>query len=261
MKKLEEKIEQYIRYPETLSETEREVIRISIEKNDHVAKLAKWFREFYKLADKRAGKAKSTRFELNPIRHKPAEDDHRFVLAAMSPKAATDGVDEIMTYVSEANQTVLRVLKNNRQNTINLHVISSRLDDNESAILYIKEKDRYIITKPGGKLSLPYGKPWTKNDLIWKNCEILLPLETFSLADIQKKERITVEELNVSFIPKRENGYGLFVSSQESENAYSILAQSKEGKNQELFFIDDREMEVTIGHAIDPALTVISFYS
>lgn len=259
----EEKIEQYIRHPQTLAENERSTIQKWIDTDPVCKQIAEWYEKFYTLVDEPTGlnRLKPFSIHLVPFEALPHTPDRRFVLAAMSPTSVSPQIDTVMTYVSEQKNTILRVLNNYGAGSLDLHVISPHLADDEPAILFVPEKQMHLVTNPGGRLSLPVGEPWSTDDLIWKNCEVSLPVATLKLKDLmQQKEIMTGHTLKILVTNKEKKISVLATKPDGTPDNCKLLVHTSSGKLPKLFITENRKATFTVEKAEKKECTISFFY-
>lgn len=261
LKITEKDIEIFIRYPSALSAAEREKVRDEIGSSIELQKLADWFRDFYDIVDSENRKStrKPGKIKLLPIKKAVPAEKHRFVLAAMTGNKTAGGLETVATYVSEVNHTILRVLKNHSKDTIDLYVLSPHLSSDDSAILFIPEKELHMVTHPGGKLSLPYQNPWMPEDLLWQNCEILLPKVKVSLENLLQNKTIQVTDTLSVHVTDRDGK--LYISTQSDSIAFSsakLLVHRGESLLPDLHYIGEWEIGIS-GEELNRS-TNFSFY-
>lgn len=121
----EEHIERFVRFPETLTSSEKEVIRRELSANPELKAMAEWFTEFYDELDSLVTNRPSDGIiRLIPIEHNKPPKRHSFrILAAMTPASDGKSLETIATLASEDNGTVARVLRHKSKRAFKLHLI------------------------------------------------------------------------------------------------------------------------------------------
>ena len=121
MKKPSEKqIEQYVRYPEELSEKEKDWIETILKTDEELKLIAEWFRRFYVILDEvdldddqlyPNEKHHPSVIFLKPLKSAINNGRRNFILAAQTDGAETTNmIEQIRTFASKKYGTVVRVL-------------------------------------------------------------------------------------------------------------------------------------------------------
>jgi len=175
----EKDIDLIIRNPESIPFEKREWIKLWIEKDPDLNRIAVWYREFYShLNQVRQSKENHSNIpavvELNDYKNhkKPFQG---FVLAAQTAAVMDRPLKSIKTFFSEEHNTLLRILYNHKTRQTRIHVISSYLADDDIVLLET-ENGKILAGSPGNVIDLPESVLSRKTILEWKKCLIHIPL-------------------------------------------------------------------------------------
>lgn len=180
IKPVEHHIETYIRFPEQLSRQERHWIKHWIDKDEEIAFLYQWLREFYDQVDaisdeQNSGADKPAIIALTPFENNQIGKYH-FVLAAETETASKSSLQSIRSFTSDDEQTLLRVLHNREKQSIRLDIISEHLGKDDIVMIETSEPKNMLISEPGGKLELTESKLSRQEIIDWQGCNIHLPV-------------------------------------------------------------------------------------
>lgn len=214
MKKItEHKIEQYLRFSYELTKEEMEEIKEVLEYSEEAQKMYAFLKQYYDELDRVSG----IRSYVIPLKTK--KDTPQFsrpvVLAAMSAEKKAASLVTKATLISEEHKTLVRVLEDQSDHTLQFHVIGERPDNNERAILSVVKHNVDLVTDNRGKLK----NVRELSDIHWNEVSTLLRLpvyktefalnnKSFTLTDIagtdvrigQDKEHliVTIEDITSS---------------------------------------------------------------
>src|SRR6056297_1173380 len=95
----ESHIEQFVRFPETLSRSEKEIIKKELTRNPELRALALWFAEFYDEVESiKSNLTAEGIIRLQPIKAQKTGSKNTFkILAAMTPSAAKTSLETVAT--------------------------------------------------------------------------------------------------------------------------------------------------------------------
>lgn len=151
MKKItEHSLDQFIRFPHELSLEEKMQIEKGLEESDDLKKIYNFLKEFYSEYDSVLPKSKNV-IELKPYSHKSTRSGP-VVLAAMSVQAQTTGLKTMTTLISKEENTVVRVLENQKDKSLDFHVLVNEFQKSERAILSLLNPELDLVTDVEGKL-------------------------------------------------------------------------------------------------------------
>ena len=145
---LEHSIEQYLRFPEELSVTERSEIELLLETNVEAQHIAEWLTAIYDEYDQLN---KPALIKLAPQKYNP-KISGPMILAAMSPEAIPKGLSTKATFASGEHKTLLRVLENTQQHDFQFHVLSKYVGSEDRVLIEIEHSGVELITEKGGLL-------------------------------------------------------------------------------------------------------------
>jgi hypothetical protein len=147
-KDLEHRIEQYLRFPEELSITERSEMAQLLKNNAEARNIAEWLTSFYDEYDQMM---KPALIKLSPQKYDP-KISGPMVLAAMSPDAMPKELSTKATFASEEHKTLLRVLENTQLHNLQFHVLSKYIGSNDRVLIEIEDSGLELVTEKGGIL-------------------------------------------------------------------------------------------------------------
>ncbi len=181
MKKPSEKqIELFANNPESFSVEQREWIKTWLEKDEELAMLASWYREYYQQVDaiERVRKKENTTVP-SVIELKAFKNGNRvknnFVLAAQTSTASKTSFHSFRSFASGDERTLLRVMYNREKQSTRLQIISDFLDEDDIVMIENSDSKKLLISRPGGSLELPESE-LSKEDITgWRGCNIHLP--------------------------------------------------------------------------------------
>jgi len=183
-KPTENQIENYIRNREGLADEEIRLIESSIRSNEESRLLAEWFNNFYQdLADYLSERKKSavrripSSFGLKPLQNEKKNVRRPFVLAAQAGSThKVNEIEQIRTFASKKYGALIRILNIRSKNLTKIDVISDDIEHDDIVILTIPGTTLQLVTKPGGKISVPSDEI-SENDIKkWASCRINLPV-------------------------------------------------------------------------------------
>lgn len=174
MKKItEHKIEQFIRFPHELSSDEKKQIENAIRVSDEMRRTYYFYKEFYAEYDRISGSSKNV-IVLKPYSFKKSRKGP-VVLAAMTGKTPLSGLKTLATLVSEKEKSVVRILEDQRDKTLQFHVLMKDLKQSERAILSLISPELDLVTNTDGKLK----GVQELSDVSWEQAHTLLRLPVF----------------------------------------------------------------------------------
>jgi hypothetical protein len=201
----EDHIEKFIRYPELLSEKEKEDIQKAITNSAELKRLAVWFQKFYDDLEELEQKHSSHTVHLRPLKNSgiQSQKDSALILAAKSPASKKRvPLETLVTYASEEQQIIVRLLRDNMSNHYRVHLLSGEdptanemhiLTLNEHDIDFVLDATRHLSFQPNDQLaginwestSLSLCKPIThrkiSKDFFQKGFRDLLLIEGISM--------------------------------------------------------------------------------
>ena len=160
---------------------QREWIKAWIEKDEELAMLASWYREYYLQVDAfERSREKESKSIPAVIELKAFKNGNRvknnFVLAAQTSTASKTSFHSFRSFVSGDERTILRVMHNRKKQSTRLQIISDFLDEDDIVMIEISDTKKLLISRPGGGLELPESE-LSKEDIIgWHGCNIRLPV-------------------------------------------------------------------------------------
>lgn len=211
-------IEQFVRYPDSLSRLEREIITKELTRNPELRALALWFAEFYDEVESiKSNLTAEGIIRLQPIKAQKTGSKNRFnILAAMTPSASKSSLETVATLASEEKGTVARILKNHADRSYKLHLIRpDRPSEFERSIFTIETINVDLVINESRHLSFD-SSPKFEN-LVWDEARFLLREYLLTL-------RLTTKDVsngNFSTIIE-ENGRRVSVSLNDSSNTLVI---------------------------------------
>lgn len=195
----EEHIEQFVRYPETLSKSERDYISKELVSNPELQALALWFAEFYdELDNMESNQTSAGLIELKPIKSQKAGQTSSFrILAAMTPRLNAGSLETVATLASEEKETVARVLRNNADNSYKLHLIRrEQPDETERTIVSIEPPGIDLVINESRHLT--FDSSPKLEQLNWEDSKVLLRIPqlqaSLSLEDPDRDLSFILEE-------------------------------------------------------------------
>ena len=179
----EDHIEKFVRFPELLSKSEKEKIRKAITESPELQELANWFRNFYDDLDKVRDAKKRHVISLTPFEHSSAQNSKPspLILAAKSNKRNKDPLETIATFVSEEEQTVVRVLYKHNSEEYQIHLLrNEEPKEDELFILSIDEIADFVIDS---SRHISFASNTDLDSIDWDNTSLSLrsPVENFKL--------------------------------------------------------------------------------
>ncbi|MEX2411990.1 MAG: hypothetical protein WD607_11615 [Candidatus Paceibacterota bacterium] len=146
----EHNIEQYIRFPEELSEHEKKEIEKAISESEETQKLYEFLSAFYEELDEVVPNSAT----VIPLKLFQSEEYHSgpVVLAAMTSDPTSTTLETKATLFSDEQKTLVRILENKADNSLQFHVIGQNRFKCERAILSILKPELDLVTNEKGKL-------------------------------------------------------------------------------------------------------------
>jgi hypothetical protein len=154
----ENQIETFIRYPESLTDEKKRVIRKQINVDPEAGDYYRWFKSFYcafevlSTKEKPEEKTEAT-ITLIPLEKDAGSERSLFVLAAQSSETNGAAIETVRTFASEEHRMILRALHYKNKNEVRIHVLSEQIEKDDVVLFDIPEKNFLLVTSPGGKLS------------------------------------------------------------------------------------------------------------
>jgi len=198
----EEDIERFVRFPDTLTEDERNRIQSAIADNKELRQLADWFAGFYEELDALAPTAsRNTLIPLRPIGKGQAGSGAKspLVLAAMSSSPKVGRVETVATLASEEDQTVARVLRNRKEREYKIHLIRSEQPaDDEQTIFTIEDLNMDMVLDRSRHLAVK-GNP-RLDELDWEQSafNLRMALGKYEFGEPEIKEEGFSENLDLA---------------------------------------------------------------
>jgi len=194
-KPFEHHIETYVRHPEQLSRQERNWIKHWINKDEELAHLYQWYREFYGQVDAIENEKNKSTDKPAIITVKPFENNvirkNHYVLAAETTTASKSAYQSFRSFTSDDEQTLLRVLHNRDKQSIRLDIISEHLDKDDIVMIETSDTKKLLISEPGGTLELTESELSRQEITDWQRCNIHLPVLKIFLYKDRKTGAIT----------------------------------------------------------------------
>ena len=171
----EEHIERYGRYPDTLSDEQKEQIKLAISEDPELRQLADWFKDYYEELDSLTAKVVSKSvIPLYPIEKNGIQGNSRhLIFAAMSTAPQKSSMETVATLASEEDRTVARILRNLNRNEYKIHLIRhEQPTKNERTIFTIEELNMDLVIDRSRHLSFK-GKT-NLDELDWQRASFSL---------------------------------------------------------------------------------------
>lgn len=144
-----------------LSREDNERMRKWINYNEDIQNLASWFRKFYATFNQIEASKANTASIPSVVHLKLWKTTlslpNLFMLAAQMPFSDTYGakLKTVKTFVSDTHKTTLRLLHDERNKQLNLHVISNYVGPDDIVLLRVNTGDRLLVSEPGGSFHFP----------------------------------------------------------------------------------------------------------
>ena len=186
-KSKKEHIETYIFAPDLLSKEKKLEIEQWLKESEELRAVAAWYSSFKKeirfiKKSKSKKRPASSKIEVLPA---PVvkKIKHSFTLAAKTPEAKTGkaGIQTLRTFISEENKAIVRVIRENGGNRVQIHAISENIESDDIAMLRIPGVAELLISKPGGVFSLgdeQFSEETVRN---WDSCTLFIPMDRADL--------------------------------------------------------------------------------
>jgi hypothetical protein len=182
-----EYIETYIFAPDLLSREEKIEVELWLRESDALRAVADRYSAFKKeirFIEKSKAKKRpeNSRIKLFPSKV-VKKRKHSFTLAAKTPEVKTgkSGIQTLRTFISEENKAIVRVIRENDENELQIHAISENIDFDDIAMLRIPGVTDLMISKPGGIFlteSSQFSDEMVKK---WESCMLFIPLDRADL--------------------------------------------------------------------------------
>lgn len=166
----EQHIEQYIRFPEELTQEEFSRIEAHLKENNEAQQLAEWLREFYEEFDVLHRPITFTLVNKNL----KGSYSGPMVLAAMTSEKKKSGLVTKATFGSEEESTLVRVLEDTQTHQYQFHVLSKYLSIEDRVLIGFGDYGLELITEKGGKIKNV--KEQSLSDINWEEALLLLRL-------------------------------------------------------------------------------------
>ena len=141
-------IEQFVRYPDEFTVSERAQIKEFIAKNEESRRIADWYKEFYDQLNI------VNRPVLLKLKNKKftAKYSGPMVLAAMTSPEMNSGIVTKATFASEEQNTLVRILEDRRSKKLQFHVLSKFIGEKDRVLIGFEGLGFEFVTDKGGKL-------------------------------------------------------------------------------------------------------------
>lgn len=230
---LEHSIEQYLRYPEELSVTERSEIELLLKTNVEAQNIAEWLTTFYDEYDQLN---KPALIKLSPQKYNPKVSGP-MILAAMSPETIPKGLSTKATFASEEHKTLLRVLENTQQHDFQFHVLSKYVGSEDRVLIEIENSGLELVTDRGGLLKNIRNPELS--DINWDEALALIRVPFGSCTFTPKDKRLKVcDECTVSV-----KGNRCFIQVEEATVSRILIEQKNEVT---LYYAASETLEIKI---------------
>lgn len=189
----EYQIEQYLRFPEELTELQLQEIEHLLATDPMAKQFALWINNYYRELDL-IGRPLSIRVSKIPDTYR---NPVTLVLAAMSPPRPTIKLRTTATFGSQEDHTLLRILEKEDDQTMQFHVISRFLHENDRVVIGMEGKGLELVTARGGVLrDIDRSQ---LEDIRWDSGTIWMKLPVLIWHhDPEKKESIT-QDISIRF--------------------------------------------------------------
>lgn len=194
-----------------LSQEDDQWIRKWVEYDEDIQKLANWFKKFYATFNQiEASKEKRpdipSAVHLTPRKTTPSLPNF-FMLAAQIPATEINGtkLKTVKTFVSDTHKTILKVLLDERNQQLNLHVISNYVGRDDIVLLGVNTEDQLLVSEPGGSFHFPVIKTNSEpgsdseTDILlkkitdWTRCQLYLAVDKIRLYKDSNTEEINFD--------------------------------------------------------------------
>jgi len=265
----ERHIEQFIRFPESLSTSEKEIITKEFSRNPELRALALWFAEFYNEVESvKSNLTAEGIIRLQPIKKQKTGNKNTFkILAAMTPSAAKTSLETVATLASEEKGTVARILKNHADRSYRLHLIRpDRPSEFERSIFTIETINVDLVINESRHLSFDSSPKF--DNLVWEEARFLLRESLLTLRmttkDVSNGDFSTISEGNrrkvsVSFNNPSKTLVVKEGGNRDARQPLSRVLISKESGGDTLYQLN-MEGETTIPITVDSHIR-LQFYT
>jgi len=198
---LEEHIERFVRFPETLSSSEKELISTAINKHADLKELAEWFADFYQEIDNQMAVTKPEQgILLTPIQISKVRYREQFqILAAMTPAIRGSSFETVATLAAEKEGTVARILRHTNTRDYKLHLIRrEKPTDHERTIFTIKDLGLDLVLNQSRHLQFKATPLLEKLDWNQSTCILKEPLGTCHIELQEMKSDGFVKSIKVN---------------------------------------------------------------
>jgi hypothetical protein len=213
----EHKIEQFIRFSYELSREEKEAIKREVETSEEAQKIFQFLSDYYEELDK-TNKLSAHLIPLNIFKEK--QHPGPVVLAAMSTEIEESTLTTKATLVSEEHKTLVRILENRKNKSLQFHVIGEDIDRNRHAILSLVQQEIDLVTDQYGKLK----GVQELSDIKWDEVPALLrlPVDKCQIHNVEDGETLQPKKVDGFNIRLSEDGQEILI---DVENAVSNITR------------------------------------
>nr|BDD47194.1 hypothetical protein 5 [Balneolaceae bacterium] len=214
----EEHIEKFVRFPDSLTQTEKKEVRKAISNSQELQDLANWFRSFYKELDDIGKAGKKHVISLVPFQHHSDTNakHHPLILAAKSKKRKRDSLETLATFVSKEERTVVRVLYKHSEEKYQIHLIrEGEPEEDELFILSVNGITDFVIDK---RRHITFDSSSKLDAIDWENITLSLrsPIGFFKLGS---------QELNKEIFGKPLLKNGFQIEQKKDDQSNSIMVK------------------------------------
>jgi hypothetical protein len=179
----EKDIETYVRFPERLSDEEKDRIASELAGDEESLLIADWFELFYSLTEKEVASASAGKpacITMKPAVRTESYKNRRFVLAAKAGEQTTGPV-HVQTLQSDEHRSLMRILYSKDEDIYYLHTLSEHINEQDIILIRFQKDSGFRVSEPGGKLKLHLTGSDRDAMKSPEGCEIFLPLIVFRL--------------------------------------------------------------------------------
>lgn len=204
----EEILEQYLRFPDELSEQEKKEIEAGLKDSEELRLVYTWLKDFYEEFDKISHETPSV-VPLKAVRY-DAYENGPVVLAAMTQAPDKSTLITKATLVSEEHHTLVRVLENTLDKSLQFYVLSKEPAGKERAILSIVKPEMDLVTDANGRLK----NVKELSDIQWDTAATLLriPVEKTSFIPSHLGKARMTKEVRGEEVELRHEGSSVAVT-------------------------------------------------
>lgn len=222
MKKISEhSLEQYIRFSYELSPARRDEIKRAIRNSEELQQIYNFLKVYYKELDQ-VSVVQANVFPLQPMQYEKRKAG-RVVLAAMTSSPKNTALLTRATLVSKECKTLVRVLENEIDQSLQFHIISEKDGQNERAILSLVNPDIDLVTDDFGKLK----GVRNLSDIDWESISSVLRVPVLKLA--MDLKTATFPSAGNSNIQMHYEGKKIEVSVEKCDKSYSRILLVQKG--------------------------------